>query len=76
MRMLIILALVSCLWSAPRVETSKLIIVDTITTIKIDTIKVIKYDTLIISTTFKDTSLIVKCDTAKVVQKSKKEKQR
>jgi hypothetical protein len=45
-------------------DTLRTIKVDTIKTVKIDTVKVVKPDTLTITRTVKDTSIVLKADTA------------
>jgi hypothetical protein len=56
--------------SAPKTVVEKVVKADTIITVKVDTIKTVRYDTLKITKTLKDTSILVKTDTAKVSGKS------
>jgi hypothetical protein len=60
----ILLALSLCAFGAPRTEVVKVI--------KPDTVKTITYDTLTITRTLKDTTVLVKVDTATTKKEVKK----
>ena len=64
-----ILSIVFISYGIMRTEIIKIVKFDTVVTIKIDTVKSIKYDTLKVTKSFKDTSILIKQDTAVITGK-------
>jgi hypothetical protein len=63
---LLVLAICFVSVAVTRIENSKVIVPDTVTTkVRNDTLKFVVYDTLKIKTTLKDTTLVMKIDTVK-----------
>jgi hypothetical protein len=68
----ILLILTIGAFAANRTVTTKVAKADT--TFKVDTARIIKYDTMLITKTFKDTSILLKTDTAKIIPAVKPKK--
>jgi hypothetical protein len=67
-----LLALSFCAFSVPRVVVTKVIKADTVVTYKMDTLRAVTYDTLKVTSTIRDSVILIKSDTLKWVT-SKKE---